>query len=71
MGIARYGDSQCPTCGGAVMSDDISKSTIPLIHCIILALVGAAASVAALATLITYYPGVKQRIALYVMNHWV
>ena len=64
------GDSQCPTCGSVVMSDEIklpNEFVIGLIH----GAIGAIACVAGLSLAVAFIPGLKQDIALYVMNHWI
>jgi hypothetical protein len=67
------GDSQCPTCGSVVMADEITLPGTLQEYAIgfLYGAIGALACVVTLALMITYYPGMKQEIALYIMNHWI
>jgi hypothetical protein len=66
--------SQCPMCGGEVPPDQVDwsmqRSEFPFLSGMIYGVIGAVSCLGAIASVIAWWPGVKQLIALYVMNHW-
>jgi len=63
----------CPTCKNAITMEqhlELRRSWRPYFSGILCGTIGAVTCVSILSGFILWYPGVKQSIALYVMNYW-